>query len=225
MSIPAIPPDGVPAAQVAEYEAAIQSVFENTLQLASASDWTTGKVDGDISFFSRSVPGSSFTMIKSEISIPLPFEVILKRLAILPLITPDMPAAQRDGALRRLLLVPEPNEFNNGFLYLALESGSRFVSNRDFLLYRKHFEKDGTHYFILTSIVNDAIAPPYKDFVRGKILVQALVFDQNAAGEPRLRFIAHADPAGSIPAMVYNAVSQTQGYLIKKLKTELLAAK
>jgi hypothetical protein len=225
MTIPALPPGGVSASQIAEYDAAIQAVFENTVQLATGAGWTAGKVDGDISFFTRSVPGSSFTMIKSEISIPLPFEVVAKRCALLPAVTPDMPAAQRDGAIRRLLLVPEPNEYNNGFLYLALDSGSRLVSNRDFLLYRKHFEKDGTHYFILTSIVNDAIAPPYKDFVRGKILVQALVLNVNEAGEPRLKFIAHADPAGSIPAMVYNAVSQGQGYLIKKLKTELLEGK
>jgi hypothetical protein len=201
-------------------------MLENVTQLAAAPDWTKTKQDGDVAFFTRSVPGSSFTMIKSQIGIPVPFEAVVKRLCIVPTVTPDMPAAARDGALRRVPLVLEPNEWNEGFIYLALESGSRLVSNRDFLLYRKHFERDGVHYFLQGSVENDAIAPVYRDFVRGKILTQGFVLDKDpASGEPRLTFIAHADPGGSIPAMVYNAVSQKQGYLVKKLKTDLLAGK
>jgi hypothetical protein len=224
MSVPSLPPGGISPAQLAEYDSAIQAVFENVVQLANAPDWQKGKVDDDLSFYSRSVPGSSFTMIKSEITIPVPIETIVKRLSLVPEVTPDQPAAQRDGAIRRKLFVVSENEFNDGFVYLALESGSRLVSNRDFFMYRKHFEKDGVHYFVQASVVNDEIAPVYKDFVRGRIVTQAFVLSGEGP-EAKLQFIAHADPAGSIPAMVYNAVSQKQGYLVKKLKTDLLAGK
>jgi hypothetical protein len=191
------------------------------LTVLDAPDWSSPRRDGDTTFYTRSVAGSSFTMIKSEVAIPAPLHVILDRLSEVPEVTPDMPAAVRDGSIRRYGLVVEPNRFNEGFIYLALESGSRLVSPRDFLMYRRHFEKDGTHYFVQASVQNDAIKPEVKGFVRGRILTQAFALDIKD-DVPRLRFVAHADPAGSIPAIIYNAVAQKQGYLVQKLKKACL---
>jgi hypothetical protein len=226
MMIPALPRDGIPAAQLAEYDGFIQGLFEKVVELVSGGDWTKTKQDGDITFFSRFVPGSNFMMLKSQLTIPLPFERVLKRFSLLPPVTADTPPGEREGAVFRLLLTLEPNEWNDGFVYLVLDSGTRVVRNRDFLMYRKHFERDGIHYFIQGSMVNDAIAPATKEFVRGKMLTQGVVVDSDpASGEPRVTCIAHADPAGAIPAIIYNAVVQKQGSVVKKLKADLLAGK
>ncbi|OHS96024.1 hypothetical protein TRFO_10200 [Tritrichomonas foetus] len=110
---------------------------------------------------------------------------------------------------------------------MALESGSKLVSPRDFVMFRKHYEQNGTHYFTQCSVPNETIRPEVKKFVRGKIIVQAFIVDKdpNNADSVRVRFVVHADPRGSIPAMIYNTVASNQGYAVKKLKDSLLNPK
>ena len=53
-------------------------------------------------------------------------------------------------------------------------------------------------------------------------LTQCFVAEQ-AGDEVKLTFIVHADPAGSIPAWIYNKVATDQGYAVKKIRDELMA--
>jgi hypothetical protein len=78
----------------------------------------------------------------------------------------------------------------------------KIASPRDFLVYRKHFERDGTHFFIKASVVNDLVMPEQKGIIRGKVMLHAMVLDNPQA--PRVRCIGHVDPGGSVPAVLLN---------------------
>lgn len=208
--------------EVAKHEAAINECLERVKALLDSPDWKKDKEEKDVVFFTRKVQGSSFNMIKSISMIPVPMEKVLDELSEVRNLEPDMPASERDDTHQQHLFVAEPNRFNDGYMYLALESPSRLVSPRDFLMYRKHFEVDGKHFFPQVSIVNDAIRGPVKGFVRGNIITQCFVAEQ-AGDQVKLTFIVHADPAGSIPGWVYNQVATGQGYAVKKIRDKLIA--
>ena len=215
-----LPP--ISAEDVAKYEAAITECLERCKALLDAGDWKKDKEEKDVVFFTRKVEGSSFNMVKSISMIPKPMEMVVDNLSEVRNIEPNMPAKERDGTHQQWLFVHEPNKFNDGYMYLALETPSMLVSPRDFLMYRKHFEEGGKHYFPQVSIENDAIRGPVKGFVRGKILTQCFVAEQDG-DQVKLTFIVHADPAGSIPAWIYNKVATDQGYAVKKIRDELMA--
>jgi hypothetical protein len=218
MSVPQISP-----AEYDEYNAISSAAFEKLLSVLDAPDWKASESKPNFTLSYKYVPDSSFMLIKSETTIAKPIEAVLKRLSTVENVDSKTPEEKRDGAIERTLIVPQPNEYNEGFIYLALDSGSRMVSHRDFLLYRKHYERDGIHYFISASVVNDKIAPEKKGFVRGKILLQGFLIDPSPS-EPakvRIRFVAHGDPCGSIPGFVYNAVCSKQGYTVIRLREEI----
>jgi hypothetical protein len=211
--------------QVEEYEKASVAAFKIAKELAAASDWKESKKDGDVTFFSRDFKGSSFSAIKSEIVIPKAFEEVVAHQAKYP----DIPASGgvQDGTIERQVTIVKPNDFREGVVYVALESPSSLVSDRDFLTYRKHYAEGDKDYFISTSIVNDAFKGEVKKRVRAKITVQAFITEKipGKAGSCKLSMISHADPCGSIPAWIYNSVSQKQGYVVKKTRDELLGTK
>ena len=221
MSQPAITPE-----LIAKAEKPLQDTYENVLKIADDNEWKQSKVEDDVTYFTRSVRGSSFTMIKSTTIVPYPVDKIVEFLNPLKELNPEMSAEERDGAIERSVYPLEgENPHGNAFVYLALESGSRFVSPRDFVMARKYFEKDGKHYFIIVSIDDDTIRPITKKFVRGKILCNATIIEKDPADEnkTKLSFVAHADPCGSIPAMIYNTVALKQGACVKKIREEAIA--
>lgn len=218
MSKPALPE--ISDADYAKYEEAAAGCLARVKEVIDSADWKKDKEEPDVTFYSRSAPGSKFLMIKAVSLIPKPYDVVVNHLCGMDDIEPSMPADKRDGTHQRHLFVKEANKWNDGFLYMALETTSRLVSPRDFLMYRKHFAEDGKDYFSQVSIVNDAIKPEVKGFVRAQILTQCFVIEQ-AGDNVKLTFIVHADPAGSVPAMIYNTIACNQGNCVKKIKLEL----
>lgn len=214
----------IPSEEVAKYDALILAKFNEIKELLVATDWKPLKEDAGVKYFSRSVAGSKFSMIMSTVNIPKPMQAVFENFCSMACIEPDMPKSVRDDTHQRHMYVTEPNTCNDGYLYLCLESPAPLVSGRDFMMYRKHFEEDGKHYFMQTSIDNDTIQPIVKGFVRGKILIQGFVLEP-VGDEIKTSFIVHADPCGSMPAMVYNAVASGQGSVVKTARDELMAAK
>jgi hypothetical protein len=145
--------------QLAEYDTAVQEVFERVVGLLGDAGWSKPKHYKDVTIWTRSVPGSALNMTKSEMPVTKPFDLVLSKLSEVLEITPDMPADERDGMIRHFLMVAEPNPFKDDFVYVAGEAPAKIISLRDFLIYRKHFERDGAHFFVQTSIVNDKIMP------------------------------------------------------------------
>ena len=213
---PAIPPE-----EIQKYEEAIQKCFEDCKAVVDAPDWKKEKEEPDVTFFVRKVEGSSFNMVKSFSMIPKPMDVVVDDLCEVQNIEPDMDPKVRGETHQQHLYISKPNKWNDGFIYLALETPTRIVSPRDFLMYRKHFEENGKHYFTQVSIVNDAIQPEVKGFVRGRILTQCFLAEQEG-DQIKLTFIVHADPAGSIPAWIYNKVATGQGYEVKVIRDRLM---
>lgn len=208
----------------AQYDAANEAALDKAIRLADDASWTQSKKEDTITFFTRTEEGSSFNMIKSITYIPVPMEKVLEQLNVIEEITPDMDAKKRDGVVRREIHVLDPSdEHHQGMFYLALDSGSRFVTNRDFLMYRRYYEKDGKYYIVNVSVEHPDF--PAKDgFVRAKILIQVYIADVDPehADAVRLRFIVHADPCGSVPSMIYNVTATNQGYAIKKIHDKLV---
>ncbi|KAH0794035.1 PCTP-like protein [Histomonas meleagridis] len=208
--------------RIAAAEPLANQCLEIASQVLNSSDWKESKTEDGVKYYTRSVPGSSFTMIKSSVVVPRPLDKMVQFCARFREVTSETPANLRGGAIeRRFWPFPGTNEHNEGFIYLALESGSMFVSNRDFVMIRKYYEKDGRHYYICVSIDDDKIRPPSKNLVRGKILCNATVIEAEGDGT-RVSFIAHADPAGSIPAAIYNMASLKQGACVRAIRDDAL---
>ena len=70
----------------------------------------------------------------------------------------------------------------------------------------------------LTSIENEALHGVGKGYVRGKLHFQAYIAEADGDNKTKLTFMGHADPCGSIPAMVYNAAATNQGYSLLNIK-------
>jgi hypothetical protein len=203
-----------------EYEALLQTQFAALKGHEASKDWKEEKKDGDLTLYRKDCAGSSFKCIKSEIIIEKPYDAVLKHAATVKQFDRSAPAEVRDGTFEKTLTKINDSQWDEGFLYYAVESPSKLVSHRDFLTYRKHFEENGKHYFMQTSIVNDDIKAPVKGFVRANISFNALIVEQHPKGA-KLVFIAHADPCGSVPSMIYNSVSIKQGYTLQKLKDSM----
>jgi hypothetical protein len=215
-----LPEGAVTPETFAEYDAQTERVLEQVISILDDDGWGSPKNNKDVLYWVRYVEGSSFAVIKSEVVIPKPYDAVIDRMFYFPEITPDMPAAQRNGILRRFLIIPEPGRFNEGFMYFSAESGVPLVSNRDFLVYRKHYERGGAHYLVQVSIENDAIMPKQKGLVRAKMITQAFIADN--PGTPRIRCLSHIDPGGSIPAALYNMAAKMQSDYLKSIKESMM---
>lgn len=194
-------------------------------QLYNSDDWKPSKKEDDVEYFTRSVQDSKFTMIKSTTIVEKSASELVDFLNFLKVIKKDMTPAERDGAIERQVFNMEgENPHGNAIVYLALESGSRFVSPRDFFMARKYFEEGDKYYFIVISIDDKGAAPAPKGLVRGKILCNATIVEKIDDKKSRLSFIAHGDPCGSVPAMIYNQVAVGQGACVKKIRDEITKA-
>ncbi|OHT11461.1 hypothetical protein TRFO_19101 [Tritrichomonas foetus] len=214
----------------AEQKASFDKIADETLEktisiLADKASFKEEKKDGPINFYTRSEKGSSFSQVLSSTSIPVPVERVLEELKKVEIIDPSMDKKLRDDTLyQELYVLDESDSFHDGFVYCALDTPTRLVSKRDFLMYRKHYERDGVHYFVHVSVDYQGVRPVTKEYVRGKILLQIDILDADPENEgaARLRFLVHADPAGSIPAWVYNMTAISQGYAVKKVRDRLV---
>lgn len=213
--------------QKAQFDAAAEEAFNKIVGLlADMSQFKQTKEDSGIKLFSRTDPSSSFSQVLSETTVNAPLEAVLADLRKVPLYDKSMDKKVRgDTLIQEYYPIVDNDPNQDGFVYCGLDTPVRLVSKRDFLMYRKHFEKDGVHYFVHVSVDYQGVRPVTSEFVRGKIFqVDIACADPSDASKTILRFFVHADPCGSIPAWVYNLTAESQGYDVKKVKDRVEAA-
>ncbi|KAK8891413.1 hypothetical protein M9Y10_028622 [Tritrichomonas musculus] len=213
--------------QKAQYDAAAEEAFNKIAGLlADPSSFKQTKEDQGIKFFSRSDKDSPFSQVLSETTVNAPLDAVLKDLGNVPIYDKSMDKKVRgDCLIQESYVLDESDPNQDGFVYCGLDTPVRLVAKRDFLMYRKHFEKDGVHYFIHVSVDFTGVRPPTSDFVRGKILqVDIASADPSDSTKTKLQSFVHADPCGSIPAWVYNLTAESQGYDVKKVRDRVEAA-
>ena len=208
--------------QVAEYEAKWQKAVDEVFQLYSGEGWKEeSQKEKDMQVFLRYDPSSSFAQVKAVVTINAPLERVEEVLKTVKTVDANTPKDQRDGNLERAFLGPCGDGSDaEGYFYIVVESPSRFVSAREFLLIQKLARRDGKIAMVRTSIVNDAIHPVQKGNVRGDMHFQGYVAETEG-NHTKLTFIAHPDPCGSIPAMVYNTAVVHQGMNALRMKREI----
>ena len=189
-------------------------------------EWKEDKKEENITFYTRYDPSSSFAQIKSVVPIPLPIEKVSDFLKVVKVVDDKTPKDQREGCIQRRIQAEIPAEQAEGgaFYYIQLESPSFVVSSRDFLMYRRVTIKGNRHILLQVSVVNDKIMPPVNKVVRGNMFFQGLIAEKVDDNNTKLTFICHADPAGSIPATVYNMAAMKQGYAALRVRNGALAA-
>lgn len=200
----------VPADVLKSYNEEHEKILGEFMSAYAASDWTKSKEDSGVTISTRSFPGSSFTMSKGEIIINHPLSAVNEKLKTLPKIE------NAEGFVQRYTFNDIGDDHGSCFVYAAIESGSSMVTNRDFLMYRRHYTKDGKEIYLHHSVENESLKPEDKNFVRGFMTMQGYVAEPSGSGT-KLTFIVHADPKGSIPAMVYNAVSSKNCMAVKRI--------
>ena len=187
-------------------------------------DWKLSKEEPTIKFYTATSPGSSFSMVKSIVYVNGKAEETAKILDDVSTIDDKTPKEIADGTKERYLFGGV--EGGARYLYMALESGSRFVSDREFLLLRKRYDLEDKKVWLCVSIDNTELKPVGKGNVRGNMTFQAYILDKDPANnEDRLTFIVHADPCGSIPAMIYNSVATNQGNGARKIRDDVMKEK
>jgi hypothetical protein len=208
-------------AQITEYQAKVDAALSTVKSLVGDPQWKDAKKEKDIQLFYRYPEGSSFCQVKSIVTIAKPPPEVLDYLKANRVIDASTPKDQREGAVERRNLAPvegDPNE--GGFYYIIVDANSRLVSNREFLMFQRTYREGDKLYLVRTSVDNDAVVPPAKGTVRGNMVFQAFIVEPDAAGT-KLTFLCHAEPNGSIPAMVYNAAVTNQGYSALRAKKAL----
>ena len=212
-------------APTAEELAAHEAGAKQSLEFIEKANWKVAKEEPTIKYYTASYPNSSFSMVKSVVSIPAPHDKIVGILNTVRTIDAKTPDAEKEGANEQYLFGQQNDENQTSYLYISLQSGSRLVSDRDFVMLRRYYkfgDKELWHHAAFDN--GDKLIPPVKKYVRGTITLQTYVLEKDPenADAYRLTFIVHANPSGSIPAMIYNTVATSQGESAKKIREDAL---
>ena len=201
-----------------QYVAQHEEALQRFLALENDKDWKFNKEEDGVKFYFRSEAGSSYTQVKSVTDVAAPVEAVT---AILDTIKTVEPSKPEDGFKERREFGQLNDENKTSFLYVVVQSGSRLVTDRDFIMLRRKYVKDGKTIYLHVS-VPDEVQAVNKSYVRGQMKLQGYIVEADPAnaGHCKLTFMVHTDPAGSIPAMVYNAVVGKQGLVVKKIRDQ-----
>lgn len=189
--------------------------LDKVLEYYLSADWKLSSEKDDYKVWTAKCPDSSFSMLKSQCRIDGLYDKVRRNVQMVPRITPDMPDDQRGGAVERYTFAPEDPAVPdmNCFFYIHVESGSKVVSNRDFVMYRAKYEKDGRLIVLATGMGGEDLVEQKKGTVRGVTNFQAFILEGDT-----LSFVLHADPCGSVPATIYNMVCARQGETILNIR-------
>lgn len=220
MTLPQLAPE-----VIEQYNSLHQTVLSTALDALSNATWKESKRETDIVFYTASLEGSSCNMVKSVVTVKKPLQVCIDRLAVCNDIETTAPKEVKDGTNERKTLSRVEDDHDTSLLYIGLETTSRFVSPRDFLLWRRRYTIDSKQLYLHCSVVNDELCPEHKPYVRGKMTFQIYMVEPSPENPENtvLTFMVHADPMGSVPSAVYNAVATNQGMAAKKIKDEIEA--
>lgn len=204
------------------YNKQMDEQLAHVKEIINDPNWTKEKEEPAIVFYKRMEKGSSFAQIKSVVTIKgKTVEEVQDYMKHIRTIDENTPKDQREGCLeRRVVKTIEGDANEASFYYIAVETSSRLVSSRDFLMYQKAFVEGDKCYLVRTSIVNDEIKAPVKKYVRANMFFQAFVSEPCEEGT-KLTFLCHADPSGNVPAMIYNVAAINQGYSALRAKQAL----
>ena len=211
--------------KLAEYSKLHDAAVEKVLSIMDAPDWTLEKEDKDIVFYKRFEPSSSFTQIKSVVTIPDSSLAEVQK-ALEPILSIDekTPDNQRHGLDISREVAGNTSDYN--IFYIATTSPGPMISGRDFIFYRKKVEKDGKLIYINVSVPDDDIVPPNSKYVRGVMSFQGYVAQLEPDGKTvKLQFFVHADPKGKVPSWAYNKVVTSQGYAAKGIRSRILKSR
>ena len=213
------------AEQIQEYNKLWDEAVSKAFDAYNGSGWSQQKSnDPAIEIFTRTVSGSGFAQVKSVATVAAPIDKVFEHLKTSKTIDQNTPKEEREGNIeRRILSTVEGDPNNAGFFYINIEASSRLVSPRDFLMYQKMGERDGSKFLVRTSIDNQEMRPTANGSVRANMFFQCFICEKVDDNNTKLTFICHADPAGSIPAMVYNFAATNQGYSVLRMKKEIEA--
>ena len=213
--------------EIAEYDKKWEQAVEHVFSIIDKDDWKKEKSkEKDVEIYLRHEHPSPFAQIKSVTIVNAPLSAVEANLRK-PSTTVDenTPKDKRDGAIeRRVLQTVGEGDDAASFIYVVLESGSKLVKPREFLSYSKITHKDGKVALVRVSVENDKLHGVGKDYVRSTLYFQAYIAEAEGENKTKLTFVGHADPSGSVPAFVYNAVATGQGYTVVGMKKEIEAA-
>ena len=208
---------------LASYNKQIDERYAHIKDILNDKGWNKEKEDKGATFYKRTEQGSGFQQVKSVVTISKPIDEVVNAVKNTKPIDSNTPKDEREGFIERRRLKSVEGDPNDAcFVYIIVESPSKLVTSRDFLMYCKVFKEDnGMVSIVRTSIVNDGLMPNNKKYVRGNMIFQAYVCEPIENGKTKLTFVVHADPAGSVPAMIYNTAVIKQGYSAVKIKDAL----
>lgn len=213
--------------QIAEYAKQSEELLPKFIALASSNEWKESKKEEDITFYTRTDPSSPYHQVKSVVTIPAPIDTVLSILKPIEVVDKSTPKEKRHGLNeRKALYGPADDQYQTAIFEIEIESPAPLVSPRDFLLFRRFYQKDGKQVYLHNSIVNNTLFPEKKGVVRGEMPFQGFIVEQDPdhQGNVRLTFLVHADPKGKIPSAVYNLVVTNQGYAAKGIRKKAIEA-
>jgi hypothetical protein len=141
--------------QIAEYQTKIEAAFDAVKRVVDDPSWKESKRDKDIVLYWRYETGSSFCQVKSVVTISKPPAEAFDFTKSPRIVDASTPKEQREGCIERRTLAPvegDPNE--SRFYYIHVESPSRLVSSREFLMFQRIYQEGDKLYLIRTSIPN-----------------------------------------------------------------------
>lgn len=208
--------------QVTEYEHKWEQAVDTVFSLVDADGWKKEQSkDSNLEIFIRHDKNSSFAQVKSVTTVHTTLSAVEENFKTVKTVDSNTPKDQREGAIERRLIDKAGDGADAaGFFYIVVESSSRLVSPREFLCFQKIAHRDGKIALVRTSIENENIHKVGKGYVRGNMIFQGFVAEQEG-DNVKITFVVQADPCGSVPAMVYNAVATGQGYNLLSMRKAL----
>lgn len=212
----------IAAEVLAQYEATSKKMLDETLAIINAPEWKESKKEPEITFYTRSNGVSPFLQVKSVVTIPASMDKVLATLKPIDPINNETPKEHKHGILeRKTVYGPSEDETETSLLYVCMEP-PKFISPRDFVLFRRLYKLDGGKYCYFHTSVESDLLPEVKGRERGTMDFQGYLCEPEGDGV-KLTFFVHADPKGSLPAWAYNQVVTNQGYAAKGVRKQAMA--
>ena len=194
------------AEQLASYCAEHERKVAYIMDSLSQDNWTRQKTDGNLTVFSRSVDDSKFIQTKTVVKMDVPKDAMIDVMTYGRVYTLET-CPQGPIPPQEIFAICDTKDDHETILYfMAMESPAFMVAPREFLLLRRTYSFGEKRVFAQMSIDNDQIKPKRKGFVRGTILGQAFVVEDDTehAGHSIMTVFSHVDPGGSVPAWAVN---------------------
>lgn len=210
----------VDPAKLQEFSQQNEEKLNHVLQIMNSDEWKLSKEEPEITFYTRSEKDSSFTQVKSVVTIETPLATVLD---VMRRVDPINEKEGKGGLTERTVLYgPEDNENETMIFYISQNIPAPLVSPRDYLLFRRHYSRDGKEIYVHHSISCDEVKAPVSGKVRANMIFQAFIAEAIDENTSKMTFLAHCDPCGSMPAFAFNMAVTKQGYAARGMRNMAL---